>query len=223
MNTYRLIIALTFFCSANGNTALIDRGNGLIYDTDLDISWLADANLASSRSFGVSGIEADGSMFGGTATDWIIAMNNYQGTGYLGYNSWRLTIDNCPSTAGQNCVDSEFGHLFYIELSGTANAPISSSADPDINLFSNIVENDWYWTGSLSSGHIRVFNFGTGSNSRTFGTLAKYRTWAVLDGDVAAVPLPSTLWLFISGIITLVTVKPASKTFHTNSGRSLWQ
>jgi hypothetical protein len=36
---------------------LIDRGGGLIYDTDLNVTWLADANYAQT-----SGYDADGFM-----------------------------------------------------------------------------------------------------------------------------------------------------------------
>ena len=35
------------------NAALIDRGGGLIYDTDLDITWLADANYAVEDETGL--------------------------------------------------------------------------------------------------------------------------------------------------------------------------
>jgi hypothetical protein len=37
-------------------------GNGLIYDTALKITWLRDANLAASNTFGVSGISPTGLM-----------------------------------------------------------------------------------------------------------------------------------------------------------------
>jgi hypothetical protein len=44
------------------NAALYDRGSGLIYDDVLDITWLADANLASSNTFGLT-IGENGWMF----------------------------------------------------------------------------------------------------------------------------------------------------------------
>jgi hypothetical protein len=66
---------------------LYDRSGGLIYDGVLNISWLQNANLAATNTFGVSGITSDGRMNWGTATKWIDAMN---GTNYLGYHDWRL-------------------------------------------------------------------------------------------------------------------------------------
>lgn len=61
------------------------------YDTGLNVTWLANANLAATNSFGVTGIQADGSMNWTTAQSWIGAMNT---AGYLGYNDWRLPTVN---------------------------------------------------------------------------------------------------------------------------------
>ena len=71
--------------------ALIDRGNGLIYDSVLNITWLQDANLAAINTFGVSGIDIHGRMTWNTAEQWIAAMN---AANYKGYHDWRL-----PATA----------------------------------------------------------------------------------------------------------------------------
>ncbi len=65
------------------------------YDDVLDITWLADANLAVSQTFGVStvglgAINPGGSMQFVTTNNWITAMNLDGGTGYLGFNDWRL-------------------------------------------------------------------------------------------------------------------------------------
>src|ERR1035438_5147029 len=77
-----------------GQAALIDNGGGLIYDSVLNITWLQNANLAASNTFGVSGIGADGSMTWNTAQSWIGAMN---AADYLGQSDWRL-----PTTSQAN-------------------------------------------------------------------------------------------------------------------------
>lgn len=56
----------------------------------LDITWLTDANLANTKTFGVAGVNALGTMTWDTANRWITAMNADGGTGYLGINNWRL-------------------------------------------------------------------------------------------------------------------------------------
>ncbi|MEX2480975.1 MAG: PEP-CTERM sorting domain-containing protein [Gammaproteobacteria bacterium] len=57
------------------------------YDTVLDITWLADANLAASNTFGVGGIDSLGLMNWHTANDWIGGMN---AASHLGFSDWRL-------------------------------------------------------------------------------------------------------------------------------------
>lgn len=87
--------------TTSANAALVSRLNGTaVYDTDLGITWLADANLAGSNTFGVSGISilpsSAGQMNWGTAQNWIVAMNN---ANYLGYNDWRLPATQYPDAS----------------------------------------------------------------------------------------------------------------------------
>ena len=51
--------------SFNATAALYNRGNGLIYDDVLDITWLQDANYAQT-----SGYDADGKMSWMDANTW---------------------------------------------------------------------------------------------------------------------------------------------------------
>lgn len=78
--------------SANAELIQISIGGGInnaVYDNVLDVTWLADANLAANNSFGLSSV--NGSMDWATANALIAAMNNTSGgTGYLGVNTWRL-------------------------------------------------------------------------------------------------------------------------------------
>lgn len=67
-----------------------DNGHEAVYDDILNITWLADANLAESNSFGVTGINAHGEMYWDTAESFIQAMNQTNlNIGYLGINTWR--------------------------------------------------------------------------------------------------------------------------------------
>ena len=49
IGTLILALAMVFTYSTSTKAELIDRGGGLIYDTDLDITWLQDANYASTE------------------------------------------------------------------------------------------------------------------------------------------------------------------------------
>src|SRR3989344_1546518 len=138
--------------SAAADAALVDRGGGLIFDDDLNITWQANANLAATNTFGVSGISTSGVNAGivdwPTAQSWIAAMNT---ANYLGYSDWRLPTTLQPDATcaaqvngnsyGKNCTGSEMGHLFYAELGGVAWQPIASTHNTNYNLFQNIMPN----------------------------------------------------------------------------------
>ena len=74
-----LATAMILTLSTGSWATLFDRGEGLVYDDVLDISWLQDANLAAANTFGVSGINADGTMSWNTAQAWIAAMKKDNG------------------------------------------------------------------------------------------------------------------------------------------------
>lgn len=185
------------------NAALLSRLGGLaVYDTDLKITWLANANLAATNTFGVADIDANGSMKWDTAISWVAAMNS---ANYLGFGDWNLPAtpvpdssctngNSLPDARGLDCTGSEMGHLFNVE-GVTATAP---------DLFSNI-QSDFYWSvtdGDPSPASAWLFSFDDGSQATSFKSF-RYSTWAVRPGDVSTVPVPATAWLFGSGLICL--------------------
>jgi hypothetical protein len=52
---FSLLLATSAFLliAPSADATLYDRGGGLIYDKDLNITWLQDANLAATETFGV--------------------------------------------------------------------------------------------------------------------------------------------------------------------------
>lgn len=217
--------------SSAAQAALIDRGGGLIYDSDLNITWLANANLAATETFGLvrnvdlgtipgvntyggSHILSDGGMTWGGAMKWIAAMN---ANNYLGYNDWRLpTSDTCN---GFNCTDSEMSHLYYAELgnkgfystTGTYQPGYGLVDDPanpnDESLFTNLLDRG-YWSGTEYTPNTNFawgFNLSNGDQSPAIKLGTMY-VLAVHTGDVATVPLPAAAWLFGSGLLGLLGV-----------------
>ena len=110
------ILILVIGLSVNSHAALIDRGNGLIYDSDLNVTWVQNANLASQKTFGVSGIEPSGQMGWWTAQSWLAAMN---ASNYLGYSNWRL-----PATMPVN--GNSFNYAFRADGSTDLGYNISA-------------------------------------------------------------------------------------------------
>ncbi len=95
-----------------------------VYDAVLDITWLVDANLAASNSFGVSGIDSVGRMNWNTAENFIAAMNaDNGGAGYLGVSSWRQTTVS-PVAGG-----SEFDFTRTYDGSSDTGFQISAQVD----------------------------------------------------------------------------------------------
>ena len=105
MQTKPLIFALLAGLAFSGaaQATLIDRGGGLIYDDVLNLTWLQNANLAATNTFGVSGIQSNGTMTWDTANQWITAMN---AADYLGYNDWRLPTMIDTGSSGCNLAYS---------------------------------------------------------------------------------------------------------------------
>ncbi len=115
------VFLATIWISSGAEAALVaDRSGKTVYDTVKQKTWLANANLAATQKFGVSGINPDGSMSWDTAQRWIAAMN---AANYLGSKHWSLPDTTLPDNGcsqkpksaafGYDCTGSQMGDLFY--------------------------------------------------------------------------------------------------------------
>jgi len=190
------------------------------YDTALNITWLANGNLAATQSFGIDAFS--GAMNWFAAQDWITAMN---AANYLGKDTWRLPAvtdtgePGCDvAYQGTDCgynVDmstGEMAHLYYDTLGNVAyrdanGGRTNCSNSPPYCLsntgpFSNLLRN-YYWYGTDQPTHPSDgwgFYFGLGYQD-TYVKSEKLYAWAVHDGDpFAPVPIPPAVFLFGSAI-----------------------
>jgi len=144
------------------------------------------------------------------ALDWIDYLNL---TSYLGADNWRLPSalnqDGSGPCSGNGCTDSEFGHLYHIEIGATPGSWIEDTGDPSkLALFRNFSETEDYWTSTFVPGHT-IMGFHLHGAQLTLGTQNQNIPWVVADGDVFSVgtiPIPPTLWLFGSGLLGLIGI-----------------
>ncbi|MCQ8181477.1 DUF1566 domain-containing protein [Methylomonas sp. SURF-1] len=224
-----LIVAATAVAAnlPNAQAALLDRGGGMLYDTVLNVTWLQDANYAKT-----SGYDSDGKMdwnqavawaeqleFGGFS-DWRLASikpvngiaynENFSNDGSTDY-AWNVSSPN-----------SELGYMYFINLGLTAYQFPDGSDNPHFGIFGDgrtggqadvgLVRNlrsFSYWSGNTvpdRAGEAWFFDTALGSQQSWYktGLASDLYAWAVRDGDVAAVPLPSAFWLFGAGLAGLL-------------------
>jgi hypothetical protein len=131
-----------FDISGSGNGLFPGDGGAVVYEPSAGVTWLADADLARTKTFGVSGIDSDGSMQEPTAASWIGAMN---GKTYLGRSDWQLPTDT-STCGGFGCRrDNPLGELFYDGLGHTQGEPVVTALGASPGGFVNI-QPYLYWS-----------------------------------------------------------------------------
>jgi len=242
MNTFKLklpallLLAGMGFASTASASLETRLGGQAVYDTDLNITWLADANLAASNTFGVgiSNANGSGTMTWDQAQNWVAAMDT---ANYLGYSDWRLPtvgpvngssfqygFSNNGSTDfgyGNTSPMSEMAYMYYVNLGNlgycTPNGgnPGGCSEQPgwgltNVGPFTNL-QPYAYWSGTEYAPQPDLASvFFTYRGSQLVDDKGyNYYAWAVRSGDVAAVPLPAAVWLFGSALsgLTLLGVR----------------
>ncbi|AEF99211.1 DUF1566 domain-containing protein [Methylomonas methanica] len=173
-------------------SAIIDASGGVIHDTPNPYD-------NGTYALSVSDFFTGGTFVQGRTTWWgAQAFVNYLNSiEYGNSNQWALPTSNAVADYDNG---SQLGALFYDELGGTAdnNIPINS-------LFSNQIT-DQYWSGTeyaLNPVFAWKFNNSNGYQNVS-GKDALFYVWAVRP---SAVPLPSALWMFGTGILALVGLK----------------
>lgn len=176
-----LLFQLIFLMPAHAT--LYDRGNGLIYDDRLDITWMQDANYAMT-----SGYDADGLL------DWYAALAWADQLVYQGFDDWRLPYVGDTPVAGGGDTGSEFGALYYLTFGLVEGTPLGQNASfanggdsNDIRSFINVIDFH-YWYGQAypppwSDVWAWLFHIYNGRHGAYFKT-DEYHVWAVRDGDV---------------------------------------
>jgi hypothetical protein len=125
---------LVFGLAISSHAILLDRGGGMIYSTDMNVTWLQDAKYART-----SGYDADGKM------NWVDAMQWAQNLSYGGYDDWRLPtyLDEYEYQRDDAPPEHEMAYLLFTELGN------NGSSVTDYGPFINVLEeDDVYWSST---------------------------------------------------------------------------
>jgi hypothetical protein len=177
---------------------LLDRGFGLIYDTERNITWLQDMNYAKTVARSL-----DGQLTWPAAMAWVSSLN------YRGIRGWRLPTalnrDGTGPGIGNNCVGSELGHL-YLDI---------FRAHPNVVTLRNGTLPCIYWTSTEASAEeayaIDLFTLRQGTLWKdpflqripSIPLSGPVLSWPVHDGDVAAELRSSWVQRFVSWIVSI--------------------
>lgn len=198
--------ALACAIATSAGATLVPRGTEFVYDDALDITWLADANIAATR-----GYSSTGKM---TFDD---ARSFAQGFAIGGYSDWRLPNMDC---FGFDCSNNELAHLYYVTLGVTAGLPITSSINPALAYFFNIQLDPYWLMGTTTMGMAVSGNFDVRDGRTNAGPyLPEFYGWLVRDGDVQVVPEPSSYALALAGLAVLGALSLRSKVAQPGNSR----
>lgn len=209
----------TVFVSGAAHAALQGRDlNGsagsfeAYYDTDLNVTWLGNANM-------------NGIMTWSDAKTWAANLSFTDGVNV--YDNWRLPTTTDTGSAGcdyansgTDCgynvapTSSEMAHLYFVTLgnqsyfttTGVESGAYAGGANPNSTLdntgpFTNF-QSSYYWSGTeYAPDPSGAWLFGTDSGTQGGGDKAdSFYALAVSPGDVAAVPEAETYALMLAGL-----------------------
>lgn len=209
---YLVVVLLGWTGSAHATLIVVGDSDEMVYDTDLDVTWLRDVMHARTSGFN------SGQMHHSEAVQWVSGLN------VGGLTEWRLPNSIQPDLGcinqinsigqGINCTRSELGHLFYIELGnnpffigcvrGVDCGPANTGPFQNIALEFTNNPPDIYWS------NVGTFNFGNGVQTHGINLADNFfRALAVHNGgsQLVKVPEPSTIALFATGLFGLGFVR----------------
>lgn len=151
------------------------------YDTDLDITWLRDANVNGAQ-------------------DWDTQVAWAANFSFGGFDDWRLPTTD-TSCGFFNCLGSEMGHLHHVELGNVVGGGPTNTGN-----FQNFQGGfgQQYWSGiegtePTGAWLFGFFNFFPGGQYEA-GKFGPLFALAVRPGDVTAVPEPTTNAMLMLGL-----------------------
>ncbi len=189
------------------------NGDGIadaFYDTDLNISWLADVMYARTSDYSGWKSQDEAPPMAGmgwlTSKEWAAQLDIH------GVKGWRLPKTNAeqaiPKSIGCElkfstfdfCFNgsplpssSEMAHMYWATLGGAQNA----------GPFTNFEEGEFWSVTAYRNMGVMSFDMSNGGQYADPTAAYNFNAWAVHIGDVGVIPEPGTYALLIAGIAAL--------------------
>jgi len=139
---------------SQANATLFDRGNGMIYDSDQDLTWLQDANYAATSGYAAANentnknwdgwdINANGGMGWNAAMTWATGLN------FGGFSDWRLASVTDVGDNGCTTSNGEYGGAAGTDCGYNTDTSLSELA---YMFHENLGNNSWYDTSGTATG-----------------------------------------------------------------------
>jgi len=213
-----ILLPLLLFFSVTGNTALLQRGTGAIYDTTTNLTWVLDplAAVDAQREAGSpGGIGGTGlgqanitlTPAGTVSFGEQSVIGNLNTINYLGVTTWRrpTAFPLATSTTREQIIADLTGPNAQGEIA-------SLFRNNDVSIFNNL-KGLQFWASSVqladpangifSNNGVFLYDVVTQSQLLVNRLAVQAVPWAVATGDVASVPIPHTLSLMLSSLFLL--------------------
>jgi hypothetical protein len=217
----KTILFLCAMYASQSYASLTNIGNGLIYDSLQDLTWVQDplATITEATDPNIPGLlfsptlTPDGRINFGDRT----IITNLNGSllnpdGYKGVRGWRRPT-TVSTITGVTTIEAVLAELTGTNVNGELANLFRDNTAAEINSVFTNANNKRFWAGNqqladpahgvFSNNGVLQFDTGTGEQvlvNRLFSQDYGF-VWAVHSGRVSAVPLPPSIFLFISGLL----------------------
>ena len=219
---FAALLALILGFSPSAHAVLINNGNGLIYDTVLNITWydyVYYGNWVQATAWAASL-----TVGGTTAGTWTLPTTLPVNGSTYNYNySWNGSTDygsniSAPGSAYPGSTSDEMAYLYYVDLGNKAFIDVNGKFPQSGWGLTNkgpftTLESSEFWSSTQyapQTGYAWTFDFTVGSQQ--FGVESgggNGDALAVHSGDIGVptpTPIPGALLLFGPGLLGLAVV-----------------
>ena len=180
--------------SGAAQATLIDRGGGLIYDDQLNVTWLQDANYAKT-----SGYDDDGRMTWNDAMTWAANLSYFDSVRNVTYADWRLpfVVDtdgpDADALGNDGCIFAFTGTDCGYNVQTKSGATVYSELA--YMYYVNLGLKGRYDTSGVSQSNFGIFGDNTSFGQNDVGLIDNLQAYVYWSGTEYA-PRTDYAWLF---------------------------